>query len=378
MFKSNNKKSENTKRINLSLDKFTLFTVCAGALTLVMFIIMTISPSFSDFYNRYIGSVVRGALALMTSFLPFSFAELILILLIPCAVALMVIAAKYYCDTWASVFRFTSRLVAVLIIFGIVYVCGFGAGYHTSTLDKKLGLDKKAVSTEELRYTADILTAAVNAEKENIEFGEDGFSVMPYSLKEMNAKLLDAYAVVSESYGFIPKMYSRVKPVAMSELMSYTHITGVYSFFTGEANINVEFPDYTIPFTAAHELAHQRGVAREDEANFVAFLVCAASDDSYIRYSGYLNLLEYVTNAYYRADTSEGKAEYTALRRALDETVRLEQAAYNEFFDKYRDSIASEISDAINDTYLQLQGTPGSVSYGMVVDLAVAYYKNTP
>ena len=312
----------------------------------------------------------------MTNIFPFSVAELILVSLFPAAVLVMVIAAKYFCDSWKSVLVFTSKLVCVLIIFGIIYATGFGAGYHTSTLDQRLGLEKSAVSQEELRATADILTALVNAEKENIEFGEDNFSIMPYSFSEMNKKLLDAYDKICERYSFIPKMHTTLKPVAMSELMSYTHITGVYTFFTGEANINVAFPDYTIPYTAAHELAHQRGIAREDEANFVAFLVCSASDDNYIRYSAYLNLLEYVTSAYYKADTSEGKAEYASLRASLNTETRKEQRAYSEFFDKYRDSVASEVSGAVNDTYLQLQGTPGSVSYGMVVDLAVAYYKS--
>ena len=375
MLKSKSKQHTQRKFKKLPLDKFTKGVFIAGLVSLAVFIIMIISPEFSDFYNRYIGSAIRGVLAFVTSPFPFSFAELILILLIPAAVLLMVIAAKHYCDSWAQVFTFTSRLVAFLVLFGIVYVGGFGAGYHTTSLDKKLGLEKSSVSSTDLRQTADILTELVNAEAENIDFGDSDFSVMPYSLKEMNDKLISAYGKACELYSFIPKLYSRVKPVAMSELMSYTHITGVYSFFTGEANINVAFPDYTIPFTAAHELAHQRGIAREDEANFVAFLVCTLSDDSYIRYSGYLNLLEYVTSAYYRADTSKDKAEYTALRRSLDEKIRLEQAAYSEFFDKYRDSIASEVSSAVNDTYLQLQGTPGEISYGMVVDLAVAYYK---
>ena len=39
------------------------------------------------------------------------------------------------------------------------------------------------------------------------------------------------------------------------------------------------------------------------------------------------------------------------------------------------ESVASEISGVVNDTYLTIQGTPGTASYGMVVDLAVAYYK---
>jgi len=50
--------------------------------------------------------------------------------------------------------------------------------------------------------------------------------------------------------------------------------------------------------------------------------------------------------------------------------------AYSDFFEKYRDSVASEVSGVVNDTFLTIQGTEGSASYGMVVDLAVAYYKD--
>ena len=153
--------------------------------------------------------------------------------------------------------------------------------------------------------------------------------------------------------------------------MSYTHITGVYTFFTGEANINVNFPDNTLPYTAAHELAHQRGIAREDEANFLAFLVCAESFDPYIRYSGYLNLYEYVASALSSAD----RQLYLKVSSTLPDLVLGEQYAYSEFFDKYRDSTVSEISETVNNTFLVMHGTEGVKSYGMVVDLAVAYYK---
>ena len=142
---------------------------------------------------------------------------------------------------------------------------------------------------------------------------------------------MDAYDKVCDEYSFIQRLYSRAKPVMLSEAMSYTHITGVYTYFTGEANINVHFPDYTIPYTAAHELAHQRGIAREDEANFVAFLVCAESDDPYIRYSGYLNLYEYVASALY-ADTDAYKRVYSTLLSPVVGEMR----AYSAFFNKYR------------------------------------------
>ena len=197
---------------------------------------------------------------------------------------------------------------------------------------------------------------------------------MPYTYREMNDKLIQAYDKFCENHDFLINFYSRVKPVMLSEAMSYTHITGLYAYYTGEANINVDFPDYTVPFTAAHELAHQRGIAREDEANFIAYLVCIGSDDPYIRYSGYLNMYEYVSSALYSAD----KAAYSKAAAALNAPVRDEMSAYSAFFEKYRNSTASKVSGTINNTYLQIQGTPGTKSYGLVVDLAVAYHKETP
>ena len=206
-----------------------------------------------------------------------------------------------------------------------------------------------------------------------ILFMETGASRMPYSYAEMNEKLMQAYKKACAKYDFIDDFRSNVKPVMLSEPMSYTHITGVYTFFTGEANINVNFPDYTIPYTAAHELAHQRGIAREDEANFVAFLVCMESDDAYIRYSGALNLYEYVVSALYSANYELYKENYYKQPK----TVIAERIAYSEFFDKYRENVVADVSEATNNAYLQSQGTPqGTRSYGMVVDLAVAYYRD--
>ena len=119
------------------------------------------------------------------------------------------------------------------------------------------------------------------------------------------------------------------------------------------------------------EYLHRRGIAREDEANFIAFLVCISSDDAYIRYSGYLNLYEYVASSLYRADPDL----YFEARDQLPMTVRYEMSAYSKFFDKYRDSVAGEISGTVNDLYLKGNGTEGTRSYGLVVDLAVAYDK---
>ena len=354
------------------LPRVCIVLFALAGVSLLIYLAAIIWEPFADFFSRYPGAVLRATLAHLTSWIPFSLAEALLLFL-PAALFLLIrTAIKYYSDSWHNTLVYMGILLSVASLLITLLFCGFGTGYFGSTLDKKLGLDRRDVSAEELKYTAEILSEAVAEEAENVTFRYQNFSVMPYSLEEMNKKLLDAYDSISDKYSFIQRLDSRLKPVVLSEPWSYTHITGVYTYFTGEANINVNFPDYTIPFTAAHELAHQRGIAREDEANFMAFLVCIESDDPYIRYSGYLNMYEYVSNSLYSANAEM----YFDVRNTLPTTVRAEMRAYSAFFDKYRDNVVADVSQAVNDTYLKVQGTAGTKSYGMVTDLAVAYYKN--
>ena len=353
------------------LPRFAVGFYIAGAASLLLFVIFLLSEGFSDFFNRYISSALRAVLAYATSWIPFSLAEMLVILIPVILVFIVIFATKRYSDSWHDVFIYCGTMLSfVSLLFG-VFTVAFSPAYRGSTLDEKLGIERREVSGEELYETALVLIDGINAEVSGVAFGENGASIMPYSYDVMNDKLLLAYDRACDKYSFVQRLNSRLKPVMLSELMSYTHITGVYSFFTGEANINVAFPDYTIPYTAAHELSHQRGIAREDEANFMAFLVCMESDDAYIRYSAYLNLYEYVSSALYSASPEL----YVRARAELSRNAIDEMRAYSEFYDKYRDSVASDVSNAVNNTFLVMQGTEGTRSYGMVVDLAVAYYK---
>ena len=348
------------------------FGVCA--LSAVLYVIFLFSESFADFFNRYISSVIRAILAYATSWIPFSLAEFILIVSPLILFAVIRYGLKKYANTWKDVFIYCCSMVSVIALLLSIFIMGFAPAYRGTTLDKKLGIERRDVSAEELYATAEILTEKIKEEYSSVYYNEiTDFSVMPYDFGEMNDKLLEAYDRICDKYSFVQNLHSRVKPIMLSEPLSYTHITGIYSFFTGEANINVNFPDYTIPYTAAHELAHQRGIAREDEANFVAFLVCIESDDAYIRYSAYLNLYEYVVSALYSANYDLYKESYYKQPK----NILNERIAFSEFFEKYRENTVADISEATNNAYLQSQGsTQGTRSYGMVVDLAVAYYRD--
>ena len=347
-----------------------LFGIAAFAL--VLEILNICSSRFADGFNTTVGAFFRTVLAHMTSFLPFSLAEFLLYL-VPFLIALIaVIAYRRHSESWRELGRYFVCILSFFSIFFSLFVFSFGAGYRTTPLPEKMGFETGEVGVEELTETTKFFIEKMNTAADGVSFGEDGFAVMPYSLAEMNEKLLSAYDTVCTNYPFIQRMNSRVKPVLASKLMSSTHITGVYSYYTGEANLNTYFPDYTLPFTAAHELAHQRGIAREEEANFVAFLVTSASDDPYLQYSAWRNLFEYVASALAMADANA----YRELYATIDTRIVAELRAYREFFKPFSGSAASAVSDKFNDTYLKFHGSEaGSGSYGLVVDLAVAYFK---
>lgn len=331
------------------------------------------SAAFADFWQSKVAVYPRAALAYMTNLLPFSLAEFIIICT-PLIIAVLIwTASKDKTETWTGTFRYTLDLLAAAVLIYSMFTINFSAGYYTTSIDERIGIQREKVSVDELAETAGKLIDEIDLCIDNVDFLSDGSSVMPYDVNELNKKLNAAYKKVCEKYPFISNFYSNPKQVALSEPWTYTHIAGVYTFFTGEANININFPDYTLPYTAAHEMAHQRGISREEEANFVAFLVCIESDDDYIKYSAYVNSFEYAATSLYSAD----KELYTAMyRERMPQKLKNEMIAYNEFFEKYRENAAATVAGTVNDTHLKMNDQKeGERSYGLVVDLLVAYYK---
>lgn len=374
-FLLSDKEKESYQRYKDKYEKIPLWSKVALILALVclvVYIVMCISPVFADFFNKYVGGSFRFIFAQITNVLPFSLAEAALIL-IPILLFLIIRYVWIYrCNTRRSTVVTLICIFSVASMFFSSFVLTFAAAYRGAELEDKLGIQSEKIDKHDLYNTAEYLVAEINSLADEMHYDSEGFSIMPYSFDEMNNKLIEAYDKFADEHGFINNFYSKLKPVLLSEAMSYAHITGIYTYFTGESNLNVGFPDYTIPYTAAHELAHQRGIAREDEANMMAFLVSLCSDDTYIRYCAYVNMYEYVASALYKAD----KDMFRTLDKKLDPNVINEQRAYSAFFKKYSQSITSQVSGTVNDIYLQVQGTEGRKSYGMVVDLTVAYLKN--
>ncbi len=323
---------------------------------------------FAELYCRSVGHGFRTVLATVTNFLPMSLAEagIIFMPFIFASIVIYVIRTK---GEYVASVRVISGLISVITLVYSLFVFTFAAGFYGKDIGEYFGVNRRKLTVNELYSAAVVIVDRANEAYSEIDGKGLGSTTMGMDYGTMNDLILEGFDKLYDEYKFPARLSSRVKPVVLSEPMTYTHISGVYTFFTGEANINVNYPDFVIPYTAAHELSHQRGVSREDEANFAAFLVCEAVENPYIRYSGYLNMYQYMASAI----ASVSYEKYVELYNRLDDGIKKELSAYSKFFDKYRESVSGKVSDAVNDSYLSVMAGTDSRSYGMVVDLATVY-----
>ncbi len=351
----------------------SIFAVASLTLSLSAFVILELAKSnvsLADSLNDGPCMSLRRALAWVSNFLPFSIFEL-LAFLSPVLLVLIIFRSVRVFKSGQGRVKHLLNIVSVLLTVYILYVFTLGIPYHTTTLSDKIGLDEVEVNTDNLKETAEILINEINVLADRIEW-QDGVSVMPYDIDTLSEKLSASYAEFSEKNGIFPEFNTRAKPIFTSGVMSSLRILGIYTFFTGESNINTAYPDFDRPYTVAHEFAHQRGVMRENDANFLAFLVCIESGDDYIKYSAYVRLYEYIRSSLYRAD----KEIFAEVDAALSVKALSDIKASYAVTEKYGETLIGEISDKLNDLYLKQNGTEGTVSYGLVTRLAVAYYSD--
>ncbi len=361
------------KKVNEFIKKYIPKTARAGLITgafsaLCLVLSICITP-VADFLNSTVATAFRFIMSVLSQPFPFSLFELLICISPALLVLLGVFMYKKLKDKTSAVRFLFSALSLVSFIFS-GFVFSLGIPYHITPIEERMGIGEEEVNSASLEYTARILRDEVNALAEELSLSEDSESYMNMSFSELSLEITEAYGKFSDAYGFPLNYYTRAKPIFFDGVMSSAHLLGIYTFFTGESNINDGYPDYNTPFTVAHEFAHQRGIVREDEANFTAFAVCIRSDNAYIRYSGYLNMYEYVISALYNTDTEAFKRVHSELSDCAFADIR----ASGEHSEKYSDSKFGEAVGNVNDAYLQINGTEGRISYSLAVRLAVAYY----
>ena len=158
------------------------------------------------------------------------------------------------------------------------------------------------------------------------------------------------------------------KPSLFRVIMSYTGILGYYNPFTAEAQYNAELPSTHIPFTLAHESAHQLGFAREQEANFIGYLLGKNSKNSELKYSVEYFVLRSLLNSLVEKNPQFVKKVLEDYSPAMKR-----DRIHEKMFAQKHDGILSIFFDLSNDLFLKSNQQQGSITYSYFVDLMVRY-----
>jgi len=308
---------------------------------------------------------MRAAIA--SAYFSFSFAEIALYALVIWFVIYGVMTAVKIITRpgkLMTLMKYGLLMAAIASVGLFLYTLMWGQSYYRYPLAQRMDLDVKARPIEDVYKLGLMLIDEINADQGAASAAQAARDDPP-AFGDMSAVV----ALAAGSYYGVNTMPA-VKPVLASEAMAYLNLTGIYIPITGESNVSKRNTPPFIPLTMAHETAHRMCTAREDEANFEAFMILMDCDDAFARYSARIYGLNWVSNALYSSD----RELWRGLWDQYPEGVARDFTESSEFWRQYRTPVA-ETSQKINDTFLKAQGqTDGVRSYGRALDLLLAFY----
>ncbi len=260
-----------------------------------------------------------------------------------------------------------------------LYMCHtlvFGLNYYAGPITDDIRLEVVEYNVEELteaavyyRDMANVLAPQVSRDEAgNVQFQD--FKVLANQAGEGFQDL-----TYNHSYPIFAGTTLPVKELGWADMYTSMGITGVTMGLTGEAAVNPQIPDVSLPFTMCHEMSHRMCIATERDANFAAFLACQANDSVEFQYSGYFMAYRYCYNALVSNGSKEASAAAARVRSGEDALLTRDLKYYDEFFGRNRDAAATRVATAANDTYLKTSGdSAGVASYANVSDLLVCWH----
>ena len=328
-------------------------------------------PGFMEKVFRGLTVPIGNQLTKWTSSIPFSLGEALIVLLILWSIL------HILRGLWVPAEK-KERLRGLLV--RTVHVAGIGLwlwagvswlwniGYFVPGISETLDLERGEISAEELEQTATKFADILDRYADDIRRDDSG--LFDHAAEEFFPEAIRIYDHLEQEYPSLAIRDAMPKKLLFSKFQSYQGFSGFYFPFTGESNINTDIPRSSQPFTIAHEMAHQRFVASEDEANFLGIAACLSSDQPIYIYSGALAGLQMLASPLHEANPEAWKA--------VAETLPIEVATdWNygiEYWNQFKTPL-EEWSRDVYDTFLKSQGQElGIRSYGACVDLLVNYY----
>ncbi len=322
-------------------------------------------PGFAEMYCQNIRPILIKPLSLIFSVFPFSIAEISVIL---CVIFAVIIIIKAVINR-RKILRYTVNIVAVISLASFMFTSTYGGCYYRKSISQMLGMYNFNHNVSDMENTAYILAEEMKQIRVSLGLTDDEIFNLDLSLWELSSLCSEAYNNAAEENEVFKGNYGNVKGVFLSKPWTYTFVMGMYFPFTAEANINTNIPHSLLPQTVLHEMAHQRGIAREEDADFTAFYISRNADDR-LKYSADLEALSDLLDCLYLSDTEV----FNRVADTLSDGIKRDFNFNSRFWNEY-DTKLAEASNDINNAYLESNGQEmGVLTYSYSAWLVMDYY----
>lgn len=267
---------------------------------------------------------------------------------------------------------FIGAMQELIFLFLLVYVLFnvlWGLNYNRKGVASQLGLNVQNYSVSDLDTLCRSLQVKLNyyaAEVDTLNREEQ-----LRKRKNLFAEAKATFLVAEKRYSFLAYRIQSMKPSLVGFLGRYIGFQGYYNPFSGEGQIKTSIPLFMQPFVVCHEIAHQVGYAKENEANFAGYLACRESASVDFRYSVYYDLYQYAIREMALMDTSKARA----IDSSIHPLVKRDRREFARYLRKLQNRVAP-VMLKMYDRYLRMNNQPkGYRTYNEVVTWLVAYYK---
>jgi len=334
--------------------------------------IFSLSPAWVEKYYTFgFYPVVSKALRTFLGWIPFSVGDLLYFFafgwFVLKAWKFIRLLATRQVKEYLSWILFKKYLRLVLWIY-IVFNVFWGLNYDRQGIAKQFGLAVQQYSPTDLYELTSVLQRQLNFYAGHV----DSFKRLELNNNQTLFKQgIAAYKNAARQYVFLSYHPPSVKPSLLTFAGRYFGFTGYYNPFTAEAQIKTDVPVFTRPFVLCHEIGHQVGYAKENEANFSSYLAGRSSDNFDFRYSVYYDMYTYAMSdlLIYNAPC------FIELKKSEHPQVKKDIRTYREYILKSKNAVEPVMSVAY-DRYLRLNKQPrGKETYNEVVAWLIAYMK---
>ncbi|MGO1788155.1 MAG: DUF3810 domain-containing protein [Sphingobacterium sp.] len=253
----------------------------------------------------------------------------------------------------------------LILILGLYlfFHAAWALNYYRVPLKDQLGLSTDTVLLDDHLLVLEQHIEQANRLREQIDW--TGYSRQRATEQVERLMRSDSYS------GLLSQTQVRVKAPILGPWVSYFGVAGYFNPFTGEAHVNMDMPLASLPFTLAHEIAHQMGLGLEDECNFMAFIRLQDHRDARLAYSAYFQSVNYLLRSLYLIDVNRFEAYRDRLSTKVQRDMRTEQM----YWQQYTGWINDGASLFYNQYLKHNNQLEGMARYGMVSRLIIAWEK---